>query len=408
MRIAFVVTEFPALSETFILNQITGLIDLGHEVDIIAGQPHQINAQPDFFRYNLAHQTTYRVWVPRNPIKRAIKAAWLFLVHFHQNPRALLLSLSPRRIGSGDAFLQLFYDTIPFLGRKKYDAIVCHFGENGIRLTSLQQIDAVQGKLFTFFHGADITRYVLDRSERVYDALFEHGSRFLPISERWRSRLLELGCRESKISVHHMGIDCRKFTFTARTSAAQRHIKIVSIARLVEKKGLEYGIEAVGLLRLPPGTRVTLEVIGDGPLRESLQRKIVSLQLEERVVLSGWRDQSYVVAALAEASVMIAPSVTAADGDQEGIPVVLMEAMASGLPVVSTYHSGIPELILDGVSGLLVKERDSAALAAAIQRLVDDSALRESISRGGRLAVESQWNIEILNRRLEELCAAAG
>lgn len=405
MRIAFVVTEFPALSETFVLNQITGFIDQGHDVEIHAGRPLKIEAHPEYYSYGLAERTVYRVWVPHNPFKRLVKAAALLLTHLHRAPLPLLRSLAPGRLGSGATFLQAFYEAVPFAGRPAYDALVCHFGENGNRVAELLAVGATRGRVLTFFHGADITRYVIDRGERVYDALFKAGALFLPISERWKKRLLELGCPPARIRIHHMGIDCGRFAFRPRRAQLEGSFRIVSVARLVEKKGLTHAIQALSQLRVPPGLSWHYEIIGDGPLMAELAQQVRALGLEGRVTLSGWRDQAYVVAALNEADVLAAPSVTAADGDQEGIPVALMEAMASGLPVISTYHSGIPELITDGVSGLLVPERDAAALGAAIERLMADATLRADIARGARAEAEAHWNIAGLNRRLAELCA---
>ena len=406
MRIAFVVTEFPALSETFVLNQITGLMDQGHEIDIHADRPRRIAAHPDYFTYKLASRVYYRIWIPKNTSKRILKALWLFATNAHKNMGATLRSMTPTRIGSGDALLRQFYEAVPYLGRPRYDAIICHFGENGIRLANLKRLGAVQGRLLTFFHGADITRYVIAHSERVYDELFREGALFLPISERWKHRLIELGCAPAKIRVHHMGIDTARFVFQPRQEGADSHLRLVSVARLVEKKGLRYAIDAVSQLQLPTGMKLTYEIIGDGPLHDGLTRQVAELGLQDRVKLSGWQDQAYVVAALAASHVLLAPSVTAKDGDQEGIPVSLMEAMAAGLPVVSTFHSGIPELIEDGVSGLLVNEADPAALASAIERLLADPALRLSIALGARALVESRWNIKALNQSLALLCAS--
>lgn len=407
MRLAFVLTEFPTLSETFILNQITGLIDRGHEVEIHASKPLEIKAHPEYFSYGLARMVRYREWIPKSRLKRLVKATWLVCRNFPVGIRVLSDCLVSGPSWRSDDFLRTFYESLTFWSGKSYDGIFCHYGQNGVRMLKLQEMGLAPGPLMTFFHGADITRYVASNSEEVYQQLFRRGSLFLPISDLWKQKLMQLGCPEARIRVHHMGIDTSKFRYCERTPGAAARIKLISVARLVEKKGLEFAIRAVGELKSTHAKDVQYEIIGDGPLAIQLRGLADELRLTDVVTFSGWRDQKYIVAALESANVLLAPSVTAADGDQEGIPVSLMEAMASGLPVVSTYHSGIPELIQSDQSGLLVRERDSTALAKAINRLIEDTDLRRSLSLGARLAIENNWQIDKLNVQLVQFAKEA-
>lgn len=147
-------------------------------------------------------------------------------------------------------------------------------------------------------------------------------------------------------------------------------------------------------------------VVGDGPLRGSLHRLASELDLDAEVRFLGARNREEVATVLREAHILIAPSLTAASGDQEGIPNVLKEAMGSGLPVVSTVHSGIPELVEDGVSGYLVPERDVGALADRIVHLIDRPEDWPAMSRAERTRVKSEYSDERLNARLAELYEA--
>jgi colanic acid/amylovoran biosynthesis glycosyltransferase len=140
-------------------------------------------------------------------------------------------------------------------------------------------------------------------------------------------------------------------------------------------------------------------VFGDGALRESLMALTAELGLHEQVLFYGRQGQEAVRDGLAHADVLVAASVTAADGDEEGIPNVLKEAMASGMPVVGTRHAGIPELVEDGISGWLVPERDVAALAAALARLAAEPERWASMGRAGRAKVEREYDIHRLNDR---------
>jgi colanic acid/amylovoran biosynthesis glycosyltransferase len=213
-------------------------------------------------------------------------------------------------------------------------------------------------------------------------------------------RLVDLGCDASRLRVHHLGIDCERFSFRERPAAtAGAPLRVLAIARFVEKKGLEYAVDAIARLRAG-GRAVELRVVGHGPRFDDVRARLEAGPAAGHVELLGWKRQSEVAALLDDADVLLAPSVTAADGDEEGTPTVILEAMARGLPVVSTTHSGIPEMIEDGVSGLLAPERDAGALAAHLATLADDPARRAAMGRAGRARIEREFDIERLTDAL--------
>jgi colanic acid/amylovoran biosynthesis glycosyltransferase len=167
----------------------------------------------------------------------------------------------------------------------------------------------------------------------------------------------------------------------------------------VEKKGIEFAIRAIAAVART-GRRLRYDVIGDGPLRSRLQRIVAELGITDIVIIHGSKKKSEVIAMLDCAHVLLAPSVTAEDGDREGIPVAIMEAMAAGLPVISTRHSGIPELVRDGVSGYLVEERDVESLASKIADIVDHPEAWVELGWAGRGIIEHDFNIDLLNDNL--------
>jgi len=185
------------------------------------------------------------------------------------------------------------------------------------------------------------------------------------------------------------------------TSVPGRELRVLCVARLVEKKGVPYLCEAVVRL-VRRGVPLRLDVIGDGPLHAALRRFVDEQGMQDAIHILGRRDTAYVQQALRGADVFALPSVTAADGDQEGIPVSLMEAMASGVPCLSTVHSGIPELIEDGRSGWLVPERDVEALADVLARIQAGDFDLAAIAREARLTVETHFD----QRRLHDSLAA--
>lgn len=404
MRIAFIVGRFPSLSQTFILNQITGLIDQGHAVDIYAdGTANGGKAHPDVESYGLLKRTHY-FNVPEQRMVKKLNVVWLILSQFTKSLDLLLRTV--KSYGSRHDIKPLGwvqpYIAAPFVGADPYDVIYCHFGPNGLKGLAVKDIISLKGKLVTTFHGYDLTKYLQSYGKDVYKALFEYGDAFLPISNHWKSTLVQLGCEERKIIVHRMGVDTKKFPFSPRRPDQDGTIRIVTIARLVEKKGVEYGIKAVAkLARIYPN--VEYYIIGDGPLRHDLQALVSAHSAEEIITLVGWQQQDEISEWLNKSHILLAPSVTSPDGDKEGIPVVLMEAMSMGLPVVSTYHSGIPELIEDGKTGHLVPERDVDALFEKLKFLVNNPEEWIPLGQREHAFVEQKFEIVKLNHRLTRI-----
>lgn len=399
MKIAFILREFPVLSETFILNQITGLIDEGHEVDIYAEFPRgEGTVHPAVEKYQLLKKTFY--WSPpHNKLERLVKAQKAIFNFLPKQPKPILSSLNVARFNEQAWSLRLLFKVITLIPNGPYDIIQCHFGFNGKQASILRELGAVQGKLVTTFHGIDITRFIQDFGEDYYAELFEHGDLFLAISERWKERLIELGCPSQKVNLHRLGINIDKFSFQPKESLSPDNIRLISVARLVEKKGIEYGIRAVAKL-IPSYSNIQYEIIGDGPLRTSLEALIREHKAESNIKILGWSDHEGVLSKFRQADAILAPSITSTEGDQEGIPVTLMEAMAIGRPVISTWHSGIPELVQDGVTGFLAPERDSDKLAQRIRELIENPKHYKQMSVKGRMFVEDNFDLKKSNEKL--------
>ena len=399
MKIAIIVSGFPKLSETFILNQITGLLDLGHEVEIFAFyNPKEKKVHDDVEKYRLMERVHY-FNIPDSMIKRALKAIFLIITNFHKSPIKILKSLNVFKYGKKALSLRLLYVVVPFLG-KKFDIIHCHFGPNGVIGAYLKEV-GINSKLITTFHGYDMSKFISDHGEGIYKNLFLKGDLFMPISEHWKKKLIEMGCEEGKIIVHRMGIDVEKFEFSERRKTGT--IKILSVGRLVEKKGHEYAIKALAKVVNKNGKDIIYRIVGDGPLKDKLMSLAEELGIEDCVKFMGNVEDEELLKLYKESHIFILPSVTASDGDQEGIPVVLMEAQAMGLPVISTYHSGIPEVVIDGKSGFLVPEKDVDALAEKLEYLIEHPELWSEMGRYGREFVEKNYDIKKLNRRLVEI-----
>lgn len=401
MRVLFFLEEFPSLSETFILAQITGVLDRGQDVQIFAGsRGDEALVHPDVERYGLLGRTSYPIRLGgRGAIGRlsGVSEAWRRL-----GPAATARTLDVLRFGRDAASLRLAAAAAGIPSPDGYDVVHCHFGPSGILGEKLRSAGVLRGRLVTTFYGYDVSGFVRRRGARCYRRLFARGDLFLALSETMRTRLIELGCPRQRTRVHHLGVRCREFPFRPRQRDEGQPLRLISVARLAEKKGLEYAIRAVARLTAL-GLDVQLEIIGDGPLRHSLEDLVKDLDLEPQVSLLGWKAQPEVRRHLLEAHILLAPSVTAASGDQEGTPTVLLEAMATGLPIVATRHGGISEQVTDGVHGYLVAERDVDALTASLERLASRPQLCAEMGRHGRQRVEEAFDSDTLNERLVAL-----
>jgi len=400
MRIAVVVSAFPTVSETFVLNQVTGLIDRGHDVRIFAARPGRPAAIHDeIVSYRLPDRVRHSAWLPAHHPHRFLVALPLVAKALFRRRGNGARLLSSARFGFRSAPLELLADAAAFRENSSFDIVLCHHGPMGARIARLREAGVVSGRVVTVFHGSDASAYVRRAGSHAYAHLFSTGDLFLPVSDHWRRRLIALGCPAERIAVHGMGVDCRRFAFARRERRSGEALRLVTVARLVERKGVADAVRAVAELARS-GVDVEYTVVGDGPLSGVLVHLARELGVSERVRIVGSLSHGAVAAILARSHAMVAPSVTASDGDMEGIPVAIMEAMACGLPVVSTVHGGIPELIEDEVTGYLVPEGDVRALAARLGQIARDYTRTQRVSAAARRLVVQRHDIEKLNDRL--------
>jgi colanic acid/amylovoran biosynthesis glycosyltransferase len=398
MNIAVVMNSFPELSETFILNQIVGLIGMGHHVDVIAFYQRQANARlhADIYKHNFLSKAIY-INLPKGHWGRLRKFLSIFLRNLTQISR-LMKCLRLRKYTMWDSINNVF-KLEPFL-RRSYDVIHCHYGEVGRKMVFIKDVFP-EIKFVTTFHGYDLSKYIQDQGPDIYPQLFQAGDLFLPVSRFWHEKLIALRCPRQKIIVHHMGIDVNRFSQVVQPNHNEK-IDILTVGRLVEKKGIEFSIRAVARL-IPSFPSVHYNIIGDGLLKKNFENLIAELHASDHIHLLGAKPREEVIGHLKESHILMLASVTAANGDMEGIPVTLMEAQAMGLPVIATYHSGIPELVRDRESGFLVPERDVEALVEKLRHLITHPELRLQMGTRGRKIVEDEFNIHALNRRLEKI-----
>lgn len=356
LRVGFRVGRYPALSETFIAAQILDMAARGLEVSVLADEVGPCQASR-----GSASVT------PSRP-QGGLGAAIFDLLPWRL--RRMWISRAERRWA------------------RLNDVVVCNFGWFGAKYArSFRGREAPP--FITIFHGDDVSRS-LKNDQRIYDELLTRCDTMLAVSRLWRDRLLALGAPPANVQVHRMGVDLADLPFVARSGPVR---ELLHVGRLVEKKGATVLLHALALCReAAPAADLRLTIIGTGPLETSLREQAVTLSLQSNVAFLGARPHAEVRERLRKADIFVLPSLTAADGDMEGVPVALMEAMAAGVPVVSTQHSGIPELITHGVSGLLAAEGDAFDLAQQLLRAVRDEAGRVAMACEARRVVEREFS----------------
>jgi len=375
LRIAMFVTKFPAISETFVINQIVGLIERGHKVDIYPlgldkGEFNKIH--PDVIKYRLLNHIRY---IP----------AEVF------------------RLNNGKRILQDPHMLSSACGEEPYDIMHCQFGDLGlIVLLFLKQPVFSKAKLICSFRGFDASSFVKTHGKEIYEELFQRADYLLPNSEYLKKKLIDWGCDQKKIKVHRSGIDCHQFFFQERSLRSDKKYLFVMIGRLIEKKGMRFGIDAMHNL-VKSGMNIRMHIVGDGPLQEELDKQIRELQLTDRVKLVGLKDQMEVIELLEKAHFLLAPSITAHDGNQESIVNTAKEAMSMGLIVIASDHAGNSELIKDNINGFLVPEGDVKAIEEKINYLVNQPHNWPSVSKAARETIEQEYNIKKLNDELVKI-----
>jgi glycosyltransferase involved in cell wall biosynthesis len=382
MKLVYVVKRFPKVSETFVLNEIREVLRQGDDVTVCAlRRPHP----GDPVHPGAADVAGRVLYVPEGASRflRLSVASLVSLAKSRATWGALRWSASwsvrERTLAHLKRFAEAAYlrqalPTVP-------DHIHAHFAHGPATVGVL--LGRLYNRPFSFTgHAKDI--YQLVRPELLAEKLGE--ARFAAAeSESSRSYMARIArpADRSKVAVVRNGID--PGLFRPRLEEPPDGVGL-TVSRLVEKKGLDTLIDACGLLA-ERGRDFRWEVIGEGPLRRRLGDRTEALHLRSRVALLGSRDQKQVRDAYGRARLFVLPCREMENGDRDCLPVAILEALAVGVPVISTPISGIPEVVRDGESGLLVPPNDPEALSAAIERVLSDHALRDRLVSGGREAV---------------------
>ncbi len=287
------------------------------------------------------------------------------------------------------------------LERRHADVLHVYFGHTGVHL--LPFLRRWPGPAVVSFHGMD----VMPREDKPgYAGKLGELLRFLPLvmarSESLRERLVALGCPAEKIRINRTGIPMEAYPAVAREFPADGAWRFVQACRLIGKKGLEVSLRAfAGFCGEYPRSRFT--IAGEGPLLEPLQRLAGELGVGDRVTFAGFLGGRELCELYHGSHAFLHPSQTTEDQNQEGVPNSMLEAMATGLPVLATIHGGIPEAVEDNETGLLVEERDGDRLLDNMRRLAREDGLWERIGSGAAVSVRENFEQRAQIRRLEAI-----
>jgi colanic acid/amylovoran biosynthesis glycosyltransferase len=400
LKIAYLTDTFPAPSETFIRNQIAGIVRLGHEVEVYCRACDRCDLK--VLDADTREKLTL-VYYKKNFIKTPCSVAeiLLILLSLMAKPCVLGRLLTGARADKNNRISSYIYMAYAFR-RKSYDVIHAQYGLQGRMLAVIKKAGLLPGnpKLVVSLRGHE--SMYLTTEPQWFFPLFEQADVLLPVSRDLAEKVIAAGCPEERVTVHHSGLVLKDFEIADRKYRDPFALKLICIGRLVPIKGIEYLIDAVRLLS-SKGIAVKLGIVGDGPLRSELESQGQKAGISEQICFTGWLNASGKNAKLRDADALVLSSIVMEGQVAEGIPNVIKEAMAMQIPVIGTNAGGVPELIDDGVNGLLVEPQSAEALADGIVRLISLQNRWPDMGRNGREKVLREYDIEALSAQLSHL-----
>ncbi|HEX2475685.1 MAG TPA: glycosyltransferase family 4 protein [Lacipirellulaceae bacterium] len=390
LRVAYVLKRYPRFSETFIVNEILAHEAAGVELSIFALRPPaDSHFQPAIARVRAP--VTYL----QNGSVRANDFWNLLQPRLKNRPERLKRLVGAADCEGLDVFQAL--QLAQMLQERGVDHIHAHFATSAASVARMASL--MTGIPFSFTaHAKDIFHEYVDPAalqEKLTDA-----ASVVTVSDFNREFLhRQFGCADEKLRRIYNGLPLESFPFEVPRN---RSPLTLGVGRLVEKKGFSDLIAACAILD-EQHIDFRCEIIGSGELEAALRHQIDESQLGGKVELRGSLPTDEVVRSFRRAAVLAAPCITASTGDRDGLPTVLLEAMAVGTPCVATSVTGIPEVVRNRKTGLLIEERNPAALAAALRQILNDEGLRVQLAQSARQLIEERFDIEQNSAQLRAL-----
>jgi glycosyltransferase involved in cell wall biosynthesis len=385
MRLAYLYSRYPVVSQTFCDSEMLALEGMGFELQVVS-----LNAPPDSFRHERLDRLKAEI---HYPAPGAVLEAEARLPEFTGQLGSLIAEHEAKY---GRAFkpatrARNAWHFAPILKRLGVSHVHVHFANRATHSALFLK------KLgFTFSFTAHAQDFMVDLGSKELLAEMVRESEFTVCVSDFSRALLCQMCpgNDAKVVRIYNGIELDDFPVAQPERDHGGRLKLVSIGRLIEFKGFQHMVNAAALLKAR-GIGVDVSVIGEGPWRGELEPHIEGAGLQDSVKLLGVRSQQQIKRTLAEAHVFVLPSIVDRKGASDILPTVITEAMACRLPVVSTKLAGIPEMVADGETGLLVDPGDDRGLAEAIAKLAGDAALRRRMGEAGRARAERMFALRV-------------
>lgn len=386
MNIVYYLDWFPRLSQSFILNELYYLYKSGHNVSVFSiNQPNS----------NVEHDEISLMDIPIGYADNPSLTDIAYTVRgMTRNKVTTAIQRDTTRQVAGTIYLEScfrqFVHSLPY----EIDHVHSHFLRwnklpAALVARNLGVSATITGHAYDIFEESDAS--LVETIHDAFDAIYT-------ISKYNMSFLRNEYSVDDRLELVRMGVRPEKFEPTNSTEDAQ----FLTIARHIEKKGLEYAIEAIDQI-VESHSGLEYRIVGEGPRTNRLKRLVESRGLREYVTFLGTVNDDQLVRELDSCTAFVLPCIIAKNGDRDGIPVALMEAMAMETPVISTYVSGIPELVTDGSTGFLVPSGQSEALAETMDTVLTEEDYRDRVGNAARKTIIERFSSEVTCERLEIL-----
>ena len=343
-----------------------------------------ISNHQDFYRVVITRKIINFQEFPFNPIFELYKISAIKLFYNY---------LIFKSLGYFPGFAQ-------FCKKMKADIIHVHFGYHGIKSIGLKK--KLKIPMVCSFYGDDAFSWPQKKWYREkIGQLFNEADMILVLGAYMKDWLIKLGCPEDKIRIHHLGVNVNEIKFESRKYSINKPVNFLIASSFVPKKGIDIALKALGTI----GDRIDFKVhiIGSGPLENDIFNLVKELNIEKKVHFHGYQPYDYFLNLTYKCDAFLQASRTGEANQKEGTPMALVDVMATGLPVVSTFHSDIPEIVVNGKNGYLAKENSIEDFARAILEFIEDFKVNKMLAENGRKHIEENFNAEIQALNLEKI-----